>query len=177
MAALLKYKKTLLAVLVLAVACVLVTTLGTNTSTTYIVSNQVPGPPLPQYAIDALDNGESFELLSLDPTELDKPATDRFRGYRVLGQTTITDDTMRNQLVAALKKGVEARDGYAACFNPRHGIRVVHNGKTVDFVICFECWQLYVHVGDKSDRVFTKSSPQDFFNETLKKANVPLPTK
>lgn len=32
----------------------------------------------------------------------------------------------------------------AACFNPRHGLRAVHAGHTVDLVICFECLTLEV---------------------------------
>jgi hypothetical protein len=30
------------------------------------------------------------------------------------------------------------------CFDPRHGIRVTRGGVTVDFVICFQCFQAIV---------------------------------
>lgn len=47
----------------------------------------------------------------------------------------------------------------AACFDPRHGVRAVHGGHTVDLVICFECLSLkvyrdaaWVHNGDLANR-------------------------
>ena len=47
------------------------------------------------------------------------------------------------------KKGAAEQDQNvkAGCFRPRHGIRVTLDGKTSDFVICFECWQVKVYEG------------------------------
>jgi hypothetical protein len=61
------------------------------------------------------------------------------------------------------------------CFNPRHGIRVTHDGMTADFVICFECFQVVVYVtGDKEQRFLITASPAPVFNQTLQNAKVPL---
>ena len=83
----------------------------------------------------------------------------------------------RKKLVAAFEKGIEDSDGtIAACFNPRHAMRVTHNGKTPDFVICFECVQVYVFLGKEHMKtLLTTGSPQAAFDRVLKEAKVPLP--
>jgi hypothetical protein len=61
------------------------------------------------------------------------------------------------------------------CFNPRHGIRVTYEGKTAEFLICFECFQVMVYVtGEKEQRVLITDSPAPIFNQTLQNAKVPL---
>src|SRR5688500_3924625 len=98
------------------------------------------GNDIPAGTLAALQQGDGYELLSLDPRELDEPPPDHFHGWRVLGRTTITDPATRKKLNEALRKGARENTGMAAaCFNPRHGIHVVHNGKAYDLVICFEC--------------------------------------
>jgi hypothetical protein len=126
-----------------------------------------------------LENAEQFELLSLSPERLQEKPADAFHGWKVLGKTTVKDAEARKKLVVAFKKGVEANDGIAAaCFNPRHGIRVTHEGKTTDFVICFECFQVQVFAGDKQIKGFLiTASPQVTFDSVLKEAKVPLPEK
>jgi hypothetical protein len=85
----------------------------------------------------------------------------------------------RNRLATAFKKGVAENKGIVAnCFNPRHGIRVTHDGKTVDFVICFECFQVQAFVDDKPVSGFLiTDSPAAEFNGVLKDAKVPLAEK
>jgi hypothetical protein len=126
-----------------------------------------------------LEKAEQFELLSLSPERLQEKPKDAFHDWKVLGKTTVKSAETRDQLVTAFKKGVAANKGIvAACFNPRHGIRVTADGKTTDFVICFECFQVQVFVGDKQDRGFLiTASPQVVFDNVLKEAKVPLPEK
>ncbi|HJZ58287.1 MAG TPA: hypothetical protein VKE74_25315 [Gemmataceae bacterium] len=138
---------------------------------------------LPAAAQVVLDKAEQFELLSLDPKPVPKADQDKeknvFHGYRVLGKTTVKDAT-RNTLLAALDKGIKDADPNlaAGCFNPRHGIRATHDGKTVDLVICFECLAIVVYVDDKSERgPHVTGSPQEAFDKVLKAANVPLSPK
>jgi hypothetical protein len=58
---------------------------------------------------------------------------------RVLG-LTINDAETRHRLVSSFQRAVAENQGtIAACFNPRHGIRVTRKQKQVEFVICFEC--------------------------------------
>jgi hypothetical protein len=123
-----------------------------------------------------LEKADQFELLSLNPEEPKEKPKDGFHGWQVLGKTTVKDAETRKKLVAALGKGVKENDGTVArCFNPRHGIRVTHDGKTADFVICFECFQVKAFAGDKLQGFLVTNSPQPTFDTVLKEAKVPLP--
>jgi hypothetical protein len=134
---------------------------------------------IPDKVKEALDKAESFDLYSLDPTrlKLDEVPKDAFHGRKVLGKTTVKDAETRKKLLAALEKGIAENKGeVAGCFNPRHGIRVTHDGKTYDLVICFECFSAEVYDGDKKDGSFlVTNSPQPAFNKVLTDAKVPLP--
>jgi hypothetical protein len=131
---------------------------------------------IPDHLRTVLEKAEKFELLSLSPERLKEKPADAFHGWKVLGKTTV-EGADREKLVTAFKKGVEANEGVAAaCFNPRHGIRVTHDGKTADFVICFECLQVSAYLGDKDEKGFLiTQSPQPAFDAVLKAAKVPLP--
>ena len=124
----------------------------------------------------ALEKADQFELLSLSPDEPKEKPKDGFHGWQVLGKTTVQDAETRKRLLAALEKGVADNKGVVArCFNPRHGIRVTHEGKTADFVICFECFQVKAFAGDKPASFLVTDSPQPAFDQVLKDAKVPLP--
>ena len=63
----------------------------------------------------------------------------------------------------------------AACFIPRHGIRMTSGRDTVDLVICFECLSVNVYVNDKREKGFlTTRDPQPTFDAVLKAAGVKL---
>jgi hypothetical protein len=126
----------------------------------------------------ALENAEQFELLSLEPCPTDKPENprDTFYSVEILGRTQIKDMDTRKKLVAAFQKGVEEHDGsIALCFDPRHGIRIKHDGKTIDFIICFYCYQVEAYADGKDfAKMLISNSPQAAFDEALQKAGVPL---
>jgi hypothetical protein len=140
-----------------------------------------PGASLPISASQALTDSASFELLSLNPDSRDKHADGAgFQGWSVLGETTIADPVSRAKLIDAFEKGVKQHDGgIAACFNPRHGIRVVSDSETHEFVICFECSQVRWYIdGQRADStILISESPQRVFDAVLKDANVPLAEK
>jgi hypothetical protein len=133
---------------------------------------------IPDAVKAVLDKADSFELLSLEPSER-KEAKGGFHGWKVLGKTEVKDADTRKDLVAALEKGVAENKGEVAkCFEPRHGIRATRDKKTVELVICFECLQVrgYVDNSDKNtDGFLTSKSPQPAFDKVLKGADVPLP--
>jgi hypothetical protein len=121
---------------------------------------------LPEAVTAILDKAEQIELLSLDPD-----------GRKVLGSTTIKDAETRKKVLAALYKGIKDSDGkYAKCFEPRHAIRAIVDGKAVDLVICFECLQIKI-VSPIEGRVLTTATPQATFDKVLTDAKVPLPPK
>lgn len=133
------------------------------------------GNVVPAAVREALAGAKSLELYSLDPSHQEEVPKDNFHDWKILGKTSIEDAGQRKQLVSALQNGVaESFGAAAACFNPRHGIRALHEGKTVDLVICFECFQVQIYVGDEQDSVLLTDSPQSVFDKLLSDAGVPL---
>jgi hypothetical protein len=137
------------------------------------------GEGIPADARAILEKAARFELLSLDPKTHDEDPTIGFHGWKVLGKAVVDDAAIAKKLVVALKQGAEESDGAAAgCFHPRHGIHVTHNGKSADFVICFECLSVNLYVTENAEDGFQITrSPQPVFDEVLKKAGVPLAEK
>jgi hypothetical protein len=127
--------------------------------------------------LDLLNQAERFDLLSLDPNDAPnrtRKSDESFHGWDVLGTTTVTNVDVRRRLAAALRKGVDDSDLTAYnCFVPRHGIRFVHNGKRIEFVVCFKCLQVNVYVdGTETSNFLITSSPQATFNEALRAAGI-----
>jgi len=135
------------------------------------------GGEIPADVKAALEKADSWELYSLDPEQRKDPPKVAFHDWRVLGKTTVQDADARKRLLAALEKGAKENDGtVAGCFNPRHGIRVKSGDKTIDLVICFECYSAAIYTGDeKTGSFLTTRSPQPELNKVLTAAKVPLP--
>jgi hypothetical protein len=157
------------------------------------------GRPIPAEVLTALEQGDSFELFSLDPlapdvlntpadTENGEPPPEQtesnridqrphFHGWIVLGGTKIDDKTKRQAVLSALTKGVAENEGVAAaCFIPRHGLRAKLNGKTYDVVICFHCLSGQTYVDDERGSGFlTTGSPQPALDQALQDAGIQLP--
>ena len=134
------------------------------------------GNRLPPVAEQALRNATEFELLSLDPDWSNRDSNG-FHGWKVLGKTTITDSSVHKKIVAAFEKGIPKKEIEPVdCFNPRHGIRVVSDGTTHEFVICFECYRVERHSARSTRSGFQITpSPQATFDRILKDSKVPLP--
>ena len=65
-----------------------------------------------------------------------------------------------------------------ACFFPRHAIRAIHDGRTYDFVICFECVQVKIY-GDFFSMFgpaayLVGAAPEPAFDEILRNAKIVL---
>jgi hypothetical protein len=132
---------------------------------------------IPKKALEALDKATEFDLYSLDPArqQAKDAVAGAFHDWKVLGKTAVKGGVAKT-IRAAVKKGAKDSDGsVAACFNPRHGIRVVLDNKTYDFVICYECLSASVYEGDKKIGYFlTARSPQETLSKVLRDAKVPL---
>ena len=132
---------------------------------------------IPSDAREALLSAEDFFYFSVDPNRLENiPPDEALHGWKILGKASIEDKGTRTKLIGALRKGIEANDGkVAACFNPRHAIRVTHDGKTYDFVICFECFSISYYIdGARQKGILVTDSPRTVFNEILKELGLPL---
>jgi hypothetical protein len=131
--------------------------------------NEIPAP-----AGAILEQADHFELLSLDPRFQLNAADGDFHGYRVLGTAVIGDAETRRKLVSAFKRAVaEKPQAVAACFNPRHGIRVSNKGEQADFVICFECRQVEVSYGGAQNEFLINRSAESLFDAVLRSRGVP----
>ena len=131
---------------------------------------------MPPPARAAMRNADSFELLSLNPEHRRKDAA--FHGFAVLGRATVSDQAARRRLYNALQSGARWGTLPASCFDPRHGIHMVSNGKTIDLLICFHCGQAQVWQDDRLVTYFTISgSPEPVFDQALRDAGLPVAPK
>jgi hypothetical protein len=146
--------------------------------------NQItPNNRIPETVERLLGKAELFELYSLDPElKTDKAGNavkvkDGFHDWQVLGKTEVKGEAERKRLADALRLAAEDNFGMAAaCFIPRHGIRLKGGGKTVDLVICFQCFSVQVFVdGERKEGFLTTGEPQQAFDAMLKSAGVKLP--
>jgi hypothetical protein len=130
------------------------------------------GNVIPETALAILEQADQFELLSLNPDQLQKAVEGDFHGYRVIGAAVINDTETRKRLVFTFRRAVAEYQGIAvACFNPRHGIRVTRNGNQEDFIICFECNQVHVLGAVQGTFLITRSA-EPIFDSVLHSRSV-----
>lgn len=133
---------------------------------------------IPKEAREAFEKAAEFELYSVDPDRFAKKdgKAELLHGWKVLGKTTLKGDAAKRAR-AAVAKGIKDSDGsVAACFNPRHVVRVVSGKNTYDLVICYECHSATVYKGDERLGSFlTARGPEKTLNGILTDAKIPLP--
>ena len=127
------------------------------------------------------DRAERIVLYSLDPRgphDTRPPVTgEPLHGHLVLGSVEITDPDRRRELIEALRDGISQGDGQYACFWPRHVLRIERDGRTFDYVICFQCRNYERHVSGDPRSSGTRSISehvQPVFNKVLEDADVPI---
>lgn len=129
----------------------------------------------PDYA-----SADRFTLYSIDgnvaPSAENAPDdAPHFHGYPILGKVDLDSASDRRALVDALYDGIAASDGTAAaCFIPRHAIRVVEGDHVTDYVICFECLAIEIYAGGQQTNEQTTAAPRPVFNRYLEQAAIPL---
>lgn len=112
-----------------------------------------------------------------------KPPPDHvFHDHRILGQTKVTVTPELKTVITTLDEAGRHWNGaVAACFFPRHGIRVTVDGETCDLLICYECMGAEIFRGEKSvgEIAFAtdlRLMPRPaFLNGALVRAKVRLP--
>ena len=129
-------------------------------------------------AVPKADPPDELTIWSIDGTTYESgqgPKGDEyFRGWPVLGKLEVTDVGERAEVFGAFEAGLEDADSFPECFNPRHGISVLHGNRTTDYLICFECAQLKVFAGRDETTVGTTRDARAVLNRYLKAAAVPL---
>jgi len=114
-------------------------------------------------------------LYSLDPHDarrfsgkLPENSNKSFHYFPILGRVEIVSTQEKTNLLGAFTKGIkENNESLANCFDPRHGIRIVSETATNDFVICFECLQVQAYGFNAGKYFLTSSSPNATFNKFL----------
>jgi hypothetical protein len=83
----------------------------------------------------------SWTVLSLDPEP--KAGADFLSGTRILAKADVRATPGLRKAISDLERASQQKElEPAACFIPRHGLRVVKSGVTYDLLICYECSQL-----------------------------------
>jgi hypothetical protein len=122
----------------------------------------------PADSYQVYQKGDKVTLYALKP----ETAAENFRGYGVVGKTEIQNIQHQTELKVAFIRGM----GQAVskdCFNPRHGLRVEANEKTVDLVISFECGKFAVLMDDqKGEGAVSAADLESPFNQILKNAGI-----
>ena len=127
---------------------------------------------------DILLHNDRIILYSLDIDGFwrSQKRSESFEGYPVFGYVEITDAQTKSALLASFLDGVARGNAQTLCFNPRHGLRAIRNGKTVDFVICFHCVQMQVFDGktENPPYVSISNTPKQFFNDLLTRNHIEI---
>lgn len=99
---------------------------------------------LPAEAAQALHSNGSAIIYSLEPWEDPDKEGARLQQYEILGQSDLTD-AQRSIAVGAFDSAIAGWDGnVAACFDPRHALRIQYKGHAYDFLLCYSCHQMAV---------------------------------
>jgi hypothetical protein len=140
---------------------------------------EMPDP----FGSPAPKSGES-DKKSPEPKEPKRKVSpeQEFHGYPILGQTKVAlTDQLKTVISTIDESGRHWTGGVAACFNPRHGIRVIKNGESHDLLICYECFSAILFRGSKQTGVIhfatdPRLTPRPaYLNGALIRANVKMP--
>src|SRR5918993_1481937 len=133
-------------------------------------ANRKPAPEQPRKAFpndsyEVFTKSQQVTLYSLEP-EKRIAGKELFHGYSVLGETEVSSQKLQSELKSSLVKAMAGAYG-AACFNPRHGLRLLNGDKTVDIVICFECGTTVIYYGEAKGKGGVFGTPARLYNRAL----------
>lgn len=129
------------------------------------------GPGFAPSVDAALDKPDSVVLYSLEPWE--REDNKGFHSYKVLG-TLAPDRGAARTVIAEFRKALAYDSKGAACFDPRHGLRVRSNGHTFDFLLCYDCGAMRVLRDGKAIESHEASGNAAVLNKLLTAAGVAL---
>ncbi len=119
-------------------------------------------------------------LFSIDPHDtrifsgkLPENSDEVFHQYPILGSIEIVSNEEKKTSLRAFAKGIRESDGTTMrCFDPRHGLRIITESATNDFVICFECLSVKAYGFPPAQNFLTTHSPQEIFDNFLDKNQI-----
>src|ERR1700722_15805107 len=130
--------------------------------------------------LSLLESADRLTVYSIESDEHEREKEsnggEKFYGYPVLGKVEVTEPSKRQELIAALKAGVTEHSLGNKCFMPRHGVRAVRGNQRVDFVICFQCRNVYEYssTGDWNKEKGVNIVLKEVLNKYLTDAGIPL---
>lgn len=134
-----------------------------------------PANALPGEATQALHSNGRAVLYSLEPwgRSAEKEIA-RLHDYEILGQADLSA-AQRSIAVRAFDAAIAGWDGaIAACFDPRHALRIQFDGRTYDFLLCYSCQQMQVFRDGKPFADVGAAGSPDVLNDLLKSLRLPL---
>lgn len=121
-----------------------------------------------------------YSLYSLDGGDYESGGrpitTETIDRHPVLGKIEIVDRELRQKIMSALQQGRDEhhRGPTPACFYPRHAIHILAAGRTIDYIICYQCETIEIIEGNRKAGTRTTNASLAVLNNTLKDAGVPL---
>lgn len=123
-------------------------------------------------------NPDQLTLYSIDgsdyPKESEPKTSEKIGRFPVLGKVEVSDPIVREQILSELRQGIVESGTAAKCFWPRHAIRIVTKGRSIDYIVCFECSQILVKEGARSKIILTSEHARSYFNKVLEEAHIRL---
>src|SRR5262249_40837744 len=99
----------------------------------------------------AMASAIHVELISLAPVRVN--GNDGFHGWQVLGRLSVDSPSQRDALIAVMVDSMERIGIQSLCFEPRHGITFVGEGRKTELVICFTCGNIEAFRGGEEPAV------------------------
>lgn len=127
----------------------------------------------------AVDDVKQLELFYLDPFARYDPESapkyeGEFRGWPVIGKTTVNDRRSQREIAVALTRGLDEgdREEMASCFDPHHGLRIETAGGVIEVEICYSCGQAIFVGGPRPGHHAFSGSSHEVLDRILTKAKV-----
>jgi len=129
---------------------------------------------LPANVAEALHAPEKATLYSLEPQKRASPEDKQFYNYKVLGHIDLDQKQM---MIAAdeFQSAIAGWNGWRAeCFEPRHALRVTAKNHIYDFILCYQCDQIYVNQDGEFAASLGASGSAKVLNALFGAAGIPV---
>lgn len=130
-------------------------------------------PPFPDKLKTQLREADELTVYALWTTNDQQQTSQQFHNYPTAGTVNLKNHPKRLEVIEGLILGSETNSTEMACFYPHHGLRVIHQGKTIDLLICFGCGKVE-HLPSGAFYHMHKST-QPALDSLFAEAGIPLP--
>lgn len=128
----------------------------------------------PSEVVEALREDPEATLFSIDPYSDASDPQDSLRNHHIYGKTVLGTAEDRDTLVNVLTESTRGAWEGAACFDPRHALRVTGPKGTYDLIICFGCGRVHVYHPDGRKQLVLIRASAEKYDNFLKSRNIPL---